>query len=154
MNTEQVPKPSNADADPVSQWGRLPSACEKSEPTQAESAGAVVMACSQKESCGNTGSPARRTPQGGQPDLREEQAGPGGKSERLIVPQNPGNSGGGKEPQCKDSARRGKGLGIGESLLTQKTIRELPAVLAVPSEDLQRSYGCFGERVLGNVASL
>ena len=35
---------------------------------------------------------------GSQPELREEQAGPRGVADRLVVPLRPGNSGGGKEP--------------------------------------------------------
>ncbi len=120
LNTEQVPKPSNADADPVRGWGRLPSPCVKRAHEQGESAGAVVTACWQKESCGNTGSPAGREPQGDPPDLREGVAGPNGKSERLIVPKNPGNAGGGKEPQFKGSARRSDGREIGESLANSR----------------------------------
>ena len=135
MNTEEVPKPSNADADPVRGWGRLPSAGERAKRTQAESAGAVVMACSQKEPCGNTGSSVGWEPQGDQPDLREGQTGPGGKSERLIVPQNSGNPGGGKEPQFKDSARRGEGRGIGASLPTQSKVGLLQEALHVKAKE-------------------
>ena len=135
MNSEQVPKPSNADADPVRGWGRLPSAGEGAKRTPVESAGAVGMACSQKESCGNTGSPVGREPQGDPPDLREGQTGPGGKSERLIVPKNPGNLGGGKEPQFKDSARRGEGRGIGKSLPTQSKVGLLQEALHVKAKE-------------------
>ncbi len=35
---------------------------------------------------------------GSQPELREEQAGPSGVADRLVLPLMPGNSGGGKEP--------------------------------------------------------
>ncbi len=35
---------------------------------------------------------------GSQPELREEQAGPYGVADRLVLPLMPGNSGGGKEP--------------------------------------------------------
>jgi len=93
------------------------------------------MACSQKESCGNTGSPVGREPQGDPPDLREGQTGPGGKSERLIVPKNPGNLGGGKEPQFKDSARRGEGRGIGKSLPTQSKVGLLQEALHVKAKE-------------------
>lgn len=88
-----------------------------------------MTACSQKETCGNTGSPAGRGPQGDPPDLREGAAGPGGKSEGLILPKNPGNSGGGKEPRFKDSAGRSDGRGIGASLSNREKVRELQAAL-------------------------
>ena len=134
LNTEQVPKPSNADADPVRGWGRLPSPCVKRAHEQGESAGAVVTACWQKESCGNTGSPAGREPQGDPPDLREGETGPNGKSERLIVPKNPGNAGGGKEPQFKGSARRSDGREIGESLANSRKRSGTSGGTACPSE--------------------
>ena len=40
---------------------------------------------------------------------RERQAGPTGVTERLVVLMKPGNSGGGKEPQLKGSARSSEG---------------------------------------------
>jgi len=40
---------------------------------------------------------------------RESQAGPYGVAERLVVPMKPGNSGGGKGPQLKGSARSNEG---------------------------------------------
>jgi hypothetical protein len=46
-----------------------------------------------------------------QPDAREGQAGPPGVADRLVVPGKPGNSGGGKGPEFKEAARRGKGQG-------------------------------------------
>ena len=46
-----------------------------------------------------------------QPDAREGQAGRSGVAERLVVPQKPGNAGGGKGPQFKTDARRGQGPG-------------------------------------------
>ena len=57
MNTEQVPKPCDADADPVLTWGRLPSGSTRARQTLFEFAGALVTACWQQETCGNTGSP-------------------------------------------------------------------------------------------------
>lgn len=59
MNTEQVPKPSNVDADPVETWGRLPSDSPRAEQTLFGSTGAWVTACWQEESCSNTGDPAQ-----------------------------------------------------------------------------------------------
>src|SRR5256714_15615926 len=46
-----------------------------------------------------------------QPDAREGQAGRIGVAERPVVPMKPGNTGGGKGPQFKTDARRGKGPG-------------------------------------------
>ena len=57
MNTEQVPKPCDADADPVLTWGRLPSDSTRAKQTLFEFAGALVTACWQQETCSNTGSP-------------------------------------------------------------------------------------------------
>jgi hypothetical protein len=57
MNTEQVPKPCDADADPVLTWGKLPSGGRRAKQTPPGSAGALVTACWQEETCGNTGSP-------------------------------------------------------------------------------------------------
>src|SRR5512135_3444255 len=56
------------------------------------------------------GKPQRREVRS-QPDSREGQAGPPGVADRLVVPRKPGNSGGGKGPEFKEAARRGKGQG-------------------------------------------
>ena len=58
MNTEQVPKPSNVDADPAQTWGRLPSDDQRAKYALSESTGALVTACWQEEFCSNTGDPA------------------------------------------------------------------------------------------------
>ncbi len=57
MNTEQVPKPCDANVDPAPTRGRLPSCGKRANQAPHEFAGAVVTACLQKETCGNTGSP-------------------------------------------------------------------------------------------------
>lgn len=72
VNTEQVPKPCDADADPVLTWGRLPLGSTRAKQTLPESAGALVTACWQQESRGNTGSPVL------QPNRRPVRAEPGG----------------------------------------------------------------------------
>ena len=59
MNIEQVPKPSNVDADPAQTWGRLPSDRKRAKQAISESTGALMTACWQEEFCGNTGNPAR-----------------------------------------------------------------------------------------------
>ena len=64
MNIEQVPKPCDADADPVLTWGRLPLDSTRAKVTLFESAGAMMTACWQPESCGNTGSPITTINQG------------------------------------------------------------------------------------------
>jgi len=48
-----------------------------------------------------------------QPDIREGWSGCFGVAERLVVPEKPGNSGGGKEPWFKTDAIRRKGQEIG-----------------------------------------
>ena len=50
-----------------------------------------------------------------QPDAREGQAGRSGVAERFVVPQKPGNSGGGKGPQFKTDAGRSEGHGDWET---------------------------------------
>ena len=44
-----------------------------------------------------------------QPELREEQAGPFGVAEGLVVVMKPGNAGGAKGPWDKESAECGEG---------------------------------------------
>jgi len=60
MNTEQVPKQGDANADPAFTRGRLTSSRKRAKEALREFAGAVVTACSRKETCGNTGSSMRR----------------------------------------------------------------------------------------------
>ena len=60
-------------------------------------AGVVASACMEEEIVGTREAPTVRG-RGSQPELREEQAGPCGVADRLVVPLRPGNSGGGKEP--------------------------------------------------------
>src|SRR4029077_15929872 len=55
MNTEQVPKSCNANADPASTRGRLPSRRKRAKRALREFAGALVTACLRKEYRGNTG---------------------------------------------------------------------------------------------------
>jgi len=59
MNIEQVPKPSNVDADPAQTWGRLPSDDQRAKYALSESTGALVTACWQEEFCSNTGDPVQ-----------------------------------------------------------------------------------------------
>lgn len=48
MNIEQIPKPLNADADPVSAWGRLPTSGKRALSAPEVSAGVVMTACEQR----------------------------------------------------------------------------------------------------------
>ena len=64
-----------------------------------------------------------------QPTAREGRVGPGGKSERPILPKKPGNAGGGKGPWFKSTARRSKGPEIGASLQTPKRVWQLQEAL-------------------------
>jgi hypothetical protein len=59
MNIEQVPKPSNVDADSAQTWGRLLSDKKRARRALSESTGALVTACWREEFCGNTGNPTR-----------------------------------------------------------------------------------------------
>ena len=72
-------------------------------------AGVLAMACRQKGTMRNTGSPSGDR-NADQLAARERQAGLTGMAERLAVPTKPGNSGEGKEPQLKGNARSNKGL--------------------------------------------
>ena len=51
----------------------------------------------EEEIAGTREAPAVRG-RGSQPELREEQAGPSGVADRLVLLMRPGNAGGGKEP--------------------------------------------------------
>ena len=59
MNTEQVPKPSDVDADPVQTWGRLTPGSTRAKVTLFGSTGALVTACWHEEFCRNTGDPTQ-----------------------------------------------------------------------------------------------
>jgi len=65
----------------------------------------------------------------GQPDTREGEAGPGGKSERPIVPWNPAKAGGGKGPWFKRTPEAVESQEIGVSLTTPESVRKLQEAL-------------------------
>ena len=67
-------------------------------------AGVMAMACTHRRPAA-TGSPSGDRDKD-QLATRERQAGPCGVAERLAVPVKPGNSGGGKGPQCM--SRKGR----------------------------------------------
>ena len=99
MNIEQVPKPSIADADPASTWGRLSGRTQRAKHAVRPSAGAWMTACSQQEIRRNTGSPFQcRHLEVRQPVTREGQTGLVGMADRPVVLRKLGNSGGGKGP--------------------------------------------------------
>jgi RNA-directed DNA polymerase len=64
-----------------------------------------------------------------QPATREGWAGLEGKSERPVLPEKPGNAGGGKGPWFKSKARRSKGKEIGVSLITPESVWQLQEAL-------------------------
>ena len=64
-----------------------------------------------------------------QPDAREGQAGPLGKSERFIVPRKPVNAGGGKGPQFQVNVSRAESREIGVSLQPPQKVRKLQETL-------------------------
>ena len=65
-----------------------------------------------------------------QPDAREGQAGPGGESERPIVPRKPGNAGGGKGPQFKRVSKEATAGRLVMSLQTSdETVEKLQTAL-------------------------
>ena len=70
-----------------------------------------------------------RRPAAEQPAIREDRAGLDGKSERPILPEKPGNAGGGKGPWFKSNARRSKGKEIGVSLITPEGVWQLQEAL-------------------------
>jgi hypothetical protein len=70
-------------------------------------AGVLATACWQRGPDATREAPAVMHPD--QLATRESQAGPYGVAERLVVPMKPGNSGGGKGPQLKGSARSNEG---------------------------------------------
>ena len=81
-----------------------------------------------KESVRNTGKP-RGVVSDDQPDAREGQAGRPGVAERSAVPLKPGNAGGGKGPQFKTDAIRGRGTWRLGNLSTPKSVQKLQMAL-------------------------
>ena len=59
-----------------------------------------------------------------QPDAREGQVGRHGVAERFVLPQKPGNAGGGKGPQFKADVESGEVLEIGATLANSAKARE------------------------------
>ncbi len=57
MNIEEVPKPSDVDADPAKTWGRLTLGRKRTNCALSKSTGALMTACWREEFCSNTGDP-------------------------------------------------------------------------------------------------
>ena len=99
---------------------------------------------------------------GSQPELREEQAGPRGVADRLVVPLRPGNSGGGKGPDfwrvtgrdqesgdwlclstpLSDSAVTEGTLFIREDIVALGVTTEIKAACCVLVSEASRRAGC------------
>ena len=91
MNAEQAPKRDVAEADPSEIRGRpLPPGRIATAP--GGSAGVMASACMEEEIDGTREAPAVRG-RVSQPELREEQAGPSGVADRLVLPMKSSNSG-------------------------------------------------------------
>src|SRR3981081_3942379 len=109
----------NAQADPTAISGKADTAGgSEQRNTLSRCAGVLATACTQ----------GKRTkhgkPQGvvsdDQPEAREGQAGRPGVAERFVVPRKPGNAGGGKGPQFKTDAIRGRTSEIGKPINSNK----------------------------------
>jgi hypothetical protein len=76
----------------------------------------------------NTGSPSGDR---GMDQLatRERKAGPCGMAERLVVPMKPGNSGGGKGPQLKETQEATKDREIGDEPNNSPSVQKLQTAL-------------------------
>ena len=72
--------------------------------------GVVTTACLERKRWATREAPAVRMCET-QPELREEQAGPFGVAERLVVVKKPGNAGGAKGPWFEESVRSNDGRG-------------------------------------------
>ncbi len=87
----------NAGADPPGLWGRPPSWESDERQRSQDSAGVVALACMHKGVVGTREALAVEM-RDLQPGPRERQAGPQRVAEGSVVPEKPGNAGGGKGP--------------------------------------------------------
>ncbi len=83
VNAEQASNRDIAEAD-LSRFQRRPSPLDRIATASNGSAGVVASACMEEEIVGTREAPTRRG-RGSQPELREEQAGPSGVADRLVV---------------------------------------------------------------------
>ena len=66
----------------------------------------------------------------------------------LVLPQRPGNAGGGKEPWFESDAERGEGVTTGESLPGSEKVRKLQTVLhAKAKEEPDRRFHALIDKV-------
>ena len=104
MNTEQIPKSGNAEADPVSTWGRLTTTGKRAERAPVGSAGVVVTACAQRKPVATRETQARGA-------SREAKPQPGVREDRNRARRGVG------EARSTDGSRvmpvEGRGLGLG-----------------------------------------
>src|SRR6516162_7582854 len=113
VNAEQSSKRSMCR--PTRKWnrGRLTRMGDfRATSTPVRCTGVVAAACTQGKRTQH-GKP-RRVIRDDQPDAREGQAGRAGVAERLVVPQKPGNAGGGKGPQFKTTQQAVRDREIGQ----------------------------------------
>src|SRR5713101_2397074 len=66
---------------------------------------------------------------------RESQAGPYGVTERLAIPMKPGNAGGGKGPQLKETQEATKTEGLAMNLTTPASVQKLQTALHVKAKE-------------------
>jgi hypothetical protein len=83
-----------------------------------------------------------------QPALREDQAGPNGVAERSVVPQKPGNAGGGKGPWFKVNAGRDESRESDVSLQPPSKAQKLQAALHAKA----KASSSYRERWLDELA--
>ena len=147
VNAEQASKSTVAEADPSDIWGR-PMPLGETAIASNGSAGVMAPACMEEEIDGTREAPAVGG-RGSQPELREEQAGPFGVADRLVLLMKPGNAGGRKEPDFWRVTGRDQQSGDWLCLSTPLRIRRsrkelyLPVKRAMFSESQPRSDSAF-----------
>ena len=99
-----------------------------------DSAGVVASACMEEEIVGTREAPTVRG-RGSQPELREEQAGPSGVADRLVLLMKPRNAGGRKEPDFWRVTGRDQESGDWRSLLTPLSDSAVTEGTLLTSED-------------------
>ncbi len=98
----------------------------------------MASACVEEETDGTREAPAVRG-RGSQPELREEQSGPGGVADRLVLPLKLGNSGGGKGPDFWCVTGRDQESGDWHCLLTPLRDSAVTEGTLLASEDIESS---------------
>ena len=133
MNAEQASKRDDAEADLPRFQGSPPPLGEIATAPN-DSARVVASACMEEEIVGTREAPAVRG-RGSQPELREEQAGPAGVADRLVLLMRPGNAGGGKEPDFWRVTGRDQESGDWPSLSTPLSDSAVTEGTLLTSED-------------------